>query len=373
MSKSLFQSELIRAGAGTGKTYQLIEKIHRLFEKSLTAQKTLNRKPAPRLIVCTFTRKASQELKERLFKKSLESLPFSKSSLTNSFLDYISSSSLQIGTIDSILYHLLKKYGQEIELNPDFEVSSEALNSKLFDSFSNEFLYKKHFALLKKIPYPHLKDLLLSYYRYRLNYKQLSFYDEGDFKDFQKKRDFFNKTHEQKKQDKNNIYIKEGFKSLSQNPDYESMKRLFKEEEIFKGQNFLPLFQEFQTVAEEFFIEFLKRKKNSLFLTVEDLLLFSYHLLDFQPELSKKINQEWDYWLIDEYQDTSLLQDQVIEKITRFKNVFCVGDPGQSIYAFRGADPEVFKNREKKTYKHRRKLQRVKDQQEVFSFSYFFL
>jgi len=157
MSDILFQSEIIRAGAGTGKTYQLIEKIYHLFQKSLEIKKQ-----APRLIVCTFTRKASGELKERLFQKAFESS--SHLFLKDSFLDYISSSSLQVGTIDSILYQLLKKYGQEIQLNPDFEISSSSLNSELFDSFSYSFLYKKHFSLLKDIPYPHLKELLLSYY-----------------------------------------------------------------------------------------------------------------------------------------------------------------------------------------------------------------
>ena len=380
MSKSLFQSELIRAGAGTGKTYQLIEKIYHLFGQSL---KTENREP--RLIVCTFTRKASQELKERLFEKSRESLLSfdSKTSLKNSFLDYISSPSLQVGTIDSILYHLLKKHGQEIELNPDFEISSESSSERLFDSFSEEFVYKKHFSLIRKIPYPHLKELLLAYYKYRIQqggkHEAVSFYDTEDFKDFHKEKDFFkekkkislkdlnkyftdNKTklkesstlyqiflkfQELSKEQKTHQELKGNTQSSSQEKNGVDIKKLFKEEEGFEKEYFLPLFQEFQKVAEDFFTAFLKRKKNSPFLSIEDLLLFSYYLLDSNSKVSKKINQEWDYWLIDEYQDTSFLQDQVIDKITSFKNVFCVGDPGQSIYTFRGADPEVFKNREK--------------------------
>lgn len=377
MSEFLFQSEMIRAGAGTGKTYQLIEKIYHLFHKSLEMQKR-----APRLIVCTFTKKASQELKERLFKKAFESShDFSNPhfSLKDSFLDYISSSSLQVGTIDSILYQLLKKYGQEIQLNPDFEVSSEDLNSQLFDSLSYEFFYKKHFSVLKKLTYPHLKAILLSYYRHRIQYPSLSFYDEEDFRDFTNEKDFFKdiknissedlKKHSeeslnkqsyiyemylksQKFYNKKKVKTKEDLKKeseiLSKEFSYEDRKKIFKEEDIFKAQNFLPLFQDLQNIAEDFFISFLKKKKQSLFLSVEDLLLLSYHLLDSKPGLSKKINQDWDYWMIDEYQDTSLLQDQIIQKITGFKNVFCVGDPGQSIYSFRGADPEVFRKREKK-------------------------
>ena len=359
MSKFLFQSELIRAGAGTGKTYQLIEKIYGLFEQTLTAKKRV-----PRLIVCTFTKKAAQELKERLFEKSLESLDTSLP-LTNSFLDYISSSALQVGTIDSILYQLLKKHGHMIELNPDFEIALNSLNDTLFDSFSKEFLYKKHFSLLKKLPYPYLKELLLSYYKYRIQYGRLSFYDEKDFKEFQEEKDFFKDRKEifpndftedftedfKRKSQVYQLYLKFKGSDAEKDFDYSAVKKLFREEEIFKSQNFIPLFHEFQIIAEEFFSEFLKIKKNSPSFSIEDLLLFTCHLLNTQPEVPQKINQEWDYWLIDEYQDTSFLQDQVLEKITGFKNIFCVGDPGQSIYTFRGADSEVFKNREKKLIK----------------------
>ena len=82
-------------------------------------------------------------------------------------------------------------------------------------------------------------------------------------------------------------------------------------------------------------------------MNIEDLLLFSLALLRENPETAQSFSKEWDFWLIDEYQDTSWVQEQIIEKITGFKNVFCVGDPAQSIYLFRGADPQVFKRREK--------------------------
>ena len=340
MSKTLFQSELIRAGAGTGKTYQLIEKIYSLFELSLKTQKKV-----PRLIVCTFTRKATQELKERLFEKSMNSFELNQA-LKDSFLDYISSSALQLGTIDSILFYLLKNYGQSIHLNPDFEVSSLSINDKLFDSFSESFLYKKHSSLLEKMPYPHLKELLLFYYKCQLQYGQLSFYDKIDFQSFKKEIEEFYPSIQGAKKGK--LLGEELYNFYNNYVDSKDLKNLLKEEDSFKAQNFIPVFKEFQKVGEEFFNEFLKLKKSSRFLDMEDLLLFSNYLLNTQKGVAQQINKEWDYWLIDEYQDTSLLQDQVIEKITGFKNVFCVGDPGQSIYTFRGADPEVFKNREKK-------------------------
>ena len=47
--------------------------------------------------------------------------------------------------------------------------------------------------------------------------------------------------------------------------------------------------------------------------------------------------------LIDEYQDTSFLQNELIEQIANH-NVFMVGDIKQSIYRFRDAVPEIFQS-----------------------------
>ena len=66
MSKGQLKAQLIPAGAGSGKTTVLIAEVYKLFQEFRKAE---NRDP--KLIVCTFTRKASQELKERLFEKAL--------------------------------------------------------------------------------------------------------------------------------------------------------------------------------------------------------------------------------------------------------------------------------------------------------------
>jgi len=344
MSHKIFQSELIKAGAGAGKTYQLIQKVLELFNSSL--DKNVE---SPRLIVCTFTKKASQELKDRLFKEAMKQVEFSPLEEKKiKFLHYLSSPSLKISTIDGILHQFLKKYGHFIQLNPDFEISDSSFNKTLFDSFSENFIYKKHFSLLKKIPYPHLKNILLSCYKYCIQYGHLSFYDEKDFQAFQKERDHLMGN------DKKIVselayrkYLKENSQSLLNKIDYKEAKKLLKESENFSVENFVFIFKEMKIVAEEFFSEFIKKKKISSFLAIEDLLLFSYYLLNQKPEVAESFNKEWDYWLIDEYQDTSFLQEQVLNKITQFKNVFCVGDFNQSIYSFRGAEPKVFLKREK--------------------------
>lgn len=48
--------------------------------------------------------------------------------------------------------------------------------------------------------------------------------------------------------------------------------------------------------------------------------------------------------MVDEYQDTNEIQDEIIQLISNGSNVFRVGDVKQSIYRFRGAKPSIMQN-----------------------------
>ena len=80
---------------------------------------------------------------------------------------------------------------------------------------------------------------------------------------------------------------------------------MFEEEESFKADDFVPLFEEFDRAGKEFFLSFLEKKKKTALLDIEDLLLFSLALLRENPKTAQSFSKEWNYWLIDEYQDTS--------------------------------------------------------------------
>ncbi len=58
--------------------------------------------------------------------------------------------------------------------------------------------------------------------------------------------------------------------------------------------------------------------------------------------LGEKITEEFDAVFVDEYQDSNAIQDLIFRCVTKKDNLFIVGDPKQSIYRFRGAEPEIF-------------------------------
>jgi DNA helicase II / ATP-dependent DNA helicase PcrA len=80
-----------------------------------------------------------------------------------------------------------------------------------------------------------------------------------------------------------------------------------------------------------------RKKKNNL-MDFDDLLLNWNEILSIK-KIREEISNKFLYLLIDEYQDTNVLQDEIIKKISeKHNNVLAVGDDSQSIYSFRAAD-----------------------------------
>ena len=70
-----------------------------------------------------------------------------------------------------------------------------------------------------------------------------------------------------------------------------------------------------------------------------DLLLRTTELFDRFPDVLAHYQRRWQYVLVDEYQDTNRVQYDFVQQVSRqHRNLCVVGDPDQSIYAWRGAD-----------------------------------
>ena len=80
-------------------------------------------------------------------------------------------------------------------------------------------------------------------------------------------------------------------------------------------------------------------------LDFNDLQLKTRDLLRDNQEIRQKLVDRYKFYMIDEFQDTNELQYDLVMRLTnklKSANLFIVGDPKQSIYAFRGADVRVF-------------------------------
>src|SRR5512143_257176 len=81
----------------------------------------------------------------------------------------------------------------------------------------------------------------------------------------------------------------------------------------------------------------LLRASNGL--DFDDLLLEVVRLFESRPEVLKRYQDRYQYFLVDEFQDTNTAQYTLLQQLAnQTHNLFCVGDEDQSIYKWRGAD-----------------------------------
>lgn len=83
------------------------------------------------------------------------------------------------------------------------------------------------------------------------------------------------------------------------------------------------------------------KKRDRGWMDFNDLEHFALAILE-NEKVAEEYKQYFEHIFIDEYQDSNLIQEALIEKISRSNNLFMVGDVKQSIYRFRLADPTIF-------------------------------
>ncbi|MFA6305003.1 MAG: UvrD-helicase domain-containing protein [Patescibacteria group bacterium] len=269
---------LIVAGAGTGKTTVICERINFLITKK-------NLQPN-QILALTFTEKAAAEMEERVDK----ALPYG-------YID------LWISTFHSFAERLLHEHGLDIGLSDDFKLLDQTASWLLvrnnLDKFNldyyrplgnpNKFIHAllKHFSKCKdELIKP--KDYLDYAESYRLD------------NDLRKDESAFAKA------------------SSDQGDAAMEVKRL---EELANAYH---VYQ--QLLLDNNYLDF------------GDLINYVYELFLKRPQILKKYQEQFKYILVDEFQDTNYAQYQLIKLLAGTKNnVTVVGDDDQSIYKFRGA------------------------------------
>jgi DNA helicase-2/ATP-dependent DNA helicase PcrA len=99
-----------------------------------------------------------------------------------------------------------------------------------------------------------------------------------------------------------------------------------------------PWCQDWESELRELFRAYVSRKQESNALDYDDLLLYWSHLVA-EPDIAAEIGSWFDHVLVDEYQDTNLLQADILNAIKpEGQGLTVVGDDAQSIYSFRAAE-----------------------------------
>lgn len=101
-------------------------------------------------------------------------------------------------------------------------------------------------------------------------------------------------------------------------------------------------------IAEKVYYEYIDVLKKNNSVDFDDLLRLPVKLFMENKDILEKYQDRFKYILIDEYQDTNEVQYKLSKMLARkYKNIFIVGDPDQSIYMFRGANFRNILNFEK--------------------------
>lgn len=382
--------KIVRAGAGAGKTTNLIKEV---FNWSRQFHSEKGR--WPKLILTTFTRKATQEIKERLLEEALRQNDFE-------IIQYLNSPShIQISTLHGVFGLFLRRYGHLVEIDSNYKViasheakvmgkkllknilqgeEGRAVGKILLKDYSFQQLFEKLYEFSQIfLQYPNLKIVNASGLQHILQdqwhrlLKELKVSSkcifqtaqENSWKEFSGR--IFSFCSECLKKDRlTQEEVGQFVSSLGRKPPYREKTSFSSElhqslEEGLKkikltlekpswNEAYFPqmeiIYKNFFELGKIFSLAFENQKKELGFLEMSDMENFTFKILREEPRLGKNFSEEWDYWLIDEYQDTSPLQVDILNFLCGASPVYRVGDPQQSIYLFRGAREEVFQEAE---------------------------
>ncbi|MBU0646150.1 ATP-dependent helicase [Patescibacteria group bacterium] len=255
---------MIVAGAGTGKTMVITRRIAWLIDQKLAAPENI--------LALTFTDKAAGEMEERVDLL----LPYG-------YVD------IQISTFHSFCEKVLREFGAEIGLSPDFKVLAELDAWLLARARFSDFALDYYRPLGN--PTKYLRGLLTHFSRAKDNALTADRYLE---------------------------YAAEQAANQDQALDQAEAGRL---------SELASAYHQYQQIL---------LANDSL--DFGDLLLYVWQLLKTRPKILQQLQAKYQYLLVDEFQDTNRIQYEIVKLLAAPKNnLTVVGDDDQAIYRFRGA------------------------------------
>ncbi len=384
--KTINKNIAVNAGAGTGKTKVLTERFIEILENGDLEKN----KEVEGIVAITFTKKASQEMvdriREEIKNKFDENLSWSRY--------YRDMEKSNISTIHSFCSNILRENPIEARIDPMFEVLEDYTSAKLLKESIKEVLLREleekdevysFLRLLKRNTLDSLIEDLYSVYnlirtvglnfeetkKKTINYLEKLKIDQKDLdlikNTFIYLMDNLPKSSKFYKIKDNINWIKFSEENYSEEELPGLLEFLSKnvgtsKKEAEKIQSLKVSLEKTKLNSEkenlwiyitvlDLLIEIDKlytwKKKEIRGLDYDDLQIITSKLLD-KKEIREKYQKKYKYIMVDEFQDTNELQKDIIYKLASKdskldrSNLFIVGDPKQSIYGFRGADINVF-------------------------------
>lgn len=375
---------LISAGAGSGKTQVLSERVRYLIEEK---NYHINE-----FLILTFTELAAGEMKQRIRKKLIDINSYEADKIDNA----------DICTFDSYALSIVKKYHYLLDLPKNIKIIDSNVikiitkkeiikyldnlyneNNETLINFVNRFLFKNQDSLIEIITQiiqssinaidseEYLNDLetkhsYQTYQNFLIDYNNLldelfnDYINSTQIIENEKVLNdisiFNEKYNSTSSLDEKVSVIKSKFPAIRNAPDkiskviIDTKKNEIKDlVELYTTENdFIENYkidEKFNHFLIDISREILKiinqyKKENNAFEFI-DIAKFAIQILKENKEIALTIKNSLKTIMIDEYQDTSKIQEEFISYISN-NNVYMVGDVKQSIYRFRKATPELF-------------------------------
>lgn len=111
---------------------------------------------------------------------------------------------------------------------------------------------------------------------------------------------------------------------------------------ISEMQNLAESVRQLVQVVIDFDNAFSAAKRDKNIIDFNDMEHLTLKIFNENPAVAESYQNKFQVVMVDEYQDTNGVQEEIISKIIKPQNFFAVGDVKQSIYRFRNADPTIF-------------------------------
>lgn len=143
-------------------------------------------------------------------------------------------------------------------------------------------------------------------------------------------------------EDMKSIEDMNGMKDMNGMENVKNMEEVRALKEIAKKEQNLD--KEREEIFNSIYLDYNKWLNEMHMVDFEDMMIKTYRLLMTDESELKYWQNRYDYILVDEFQDASLIQYRITQLLAeKHRNIFIVGDDDQSIYGFRGSAPSVMK------------------------------